>query len=205
MREGESRSCLQGHKVNLTSLQLIGMMSLAVKMTWESAQCLGRLFYGKNPQLSFLSVATTKCCIFGQTQANALFKNLSHTGSLPCPEVLFHNSLALSSLRAFNVTKACYLQVTVAKPVALEPHHYTRPSWSQRICVAQALENFHNVFEDQKMPHLPHPGFTYIWEVLILIPEYKTPASRIAAINTVLRARATYELYSTRKCFLCFF
>lgn len=158
MREGESRSCLQGHKVNLTSLQLIGMMSLAVKMTWESAQCLGRLFYWKNPQLSFLSVATTKCCILGQTQANALFKNLSHTGSLPCPEVLFHNSLALSSLRAFNVTKACYLQVTVAKPVALEPHRYTRPSWSQRICVAQALENFHNVFEDQKMPvrHICH-------------------------------------------------
>lgn len=120
MREGDSRSCLQGHKVNLTSLQLMGMMSLAVKMTWKSAQCLWRLlrvFYGKNPQLSLFSVATTKWCILGQTQAN---HNLSQTvwGQIFIPSLfsqplLMHCSKTWVILVASHVLKFCFSTVSL--------------------------------------------------------------------------------------------
>lgn len=99
--------------------------------------------------------------------------------------------ISLSSLRAFSVMKTCYLQVTVAKPVALDPHQYTKPPLSERICVVQPLENFHAILnvelrsENACKPHLPHPGFRPIGEVFLLIPVYKTPASLIAMTNTL--------------------
>ena len=78
--EGDSwfqKPCLLGHKINLTSLELMGMMSLAVTLTWKSARCWRR---SAAPQTAHLKGRKTtalipqsrnnEVCILGQTRAS---------------------------------------------------------------------------------------------------------------------------------------
>lgn len=62
----------------------------------------------------------------------------------------------LSSLRAFTVTKACYLEVILAKPMTLEPHRNMGQSRSQWISVAKLWKTptmFLVHKQNQKMSH----------------------------------------------------
>lgn len=125
---------------------------------------------GEKTQLSFLSVATTKCCIRGQTQASHNLLVMKCLRSDPHPSLfsqpLLENLVSPSSVPAFSVTRTSK-------------------------CSTQPLENVHAILnvelrsENACKPHLPHPGFRHIGEVFILIPVYKTPASLIAMRNTL--------------------
>lgn len=112
----------------------------------------------------------SKCCYFSSTS-------------------IFKTGYNLSVWGQFKMTKDSCLQVTLEN--GWQPHHSVKQSRSERLlcrtgCARQCFLHWIKTRKNVCWTFLPHPDFTYIWKVLILIPALFTPTSLFPEINTMM-------------------